>query len=378
MPTRLPFFEVEANAYLFPEKVRGTVVRKKPEEPVRQWCAYELIRAYGISISNIEFERSVRMGSRPHWIDILVSREGRPFVVVECKRASVTNLEEAMEQALSYADAPEIRAEFAVVSNGEDWRVKRRVNDQWCAVPDLPREIDCHSARSITDLLYSIDVIAPLLYKLNESLEGEEAQRFLSAMQELFCGVHMLTSDLDRDLLIATDNLLRVASLADEHPNYRFGKLKTAIDHFEAYRKRTGLSIEFYFGHEEISHQVQYIHASLLQIIESADAGVWDDMPLLRVNAAIAEYGIHQGRPKVLFPKMALSLHQTLHEFLNRALKVHLNAALPDHLDDILLGDMRRFCQAAWDALQVHERVSFREFVSAWVSFLFSKLRFSR
>jgi hypothetical protein len=283
-----------------------------------------------------------------------------------------------MEQAISYADAPEIQAEFAVVTNGKDWQVKRRVKAQWCAVPDLPREIDWHSAKPVTDLLYGIDAIAPLLYKLNTSLEGEDAQRFLAAMQKPFYGVHMLTSDLDRDLLIATDNLLRVAAMADEHPNYRFGKLKTAIEHFEAYRKQKGISIEFFFGNEEISHQVQYLHASLLQIIESAGVAVWDQMPLLRLDAAIAEYGMHQGRPKVLFPKVPLSLHQTLHDFLNRALTYHLNASLPDHLDDILIGDMRRFCQTAWDTVHVHEQISFRELVFAWVSFLFSKLRFSK
>lgn len=57
MAARLPVFRISPDAYLYPEKVKDTVVRKQPEEPVRQRYAYELICAYGIGIANIEFER---------------------------------------------------------------------------------------------------------------------------------------------------------------------------------------------------------------------------------------------------------------------------------------------------------------------------------
>ena len=101
-------------------------------------------------------------------------------------------------------------------------------------------------------------------------------------------------------------------------------------------------------------------------------------MPLLRLVTAIAEYGMGQGRAKVLFPKVRPSLHLSLHEFLNRALLLHLNASLPEHLDDILIGDMREFCHAGWEKVHVRERISFREFVSVWASFMFTKLRLSK
>jgi len=142
MSLRIPFFQIGPEAYLYPNKVQTAGDRKLAEEPVRQWCAHELIRAYGISIASIELERAVRMGSRPHWIDILVSCNGKPVAVVECKTPSERNLKKGMAQALSYADAPEIGAEFAVVTNGTDWQVRRRIQGKWCTVPDLPREID--------------------------------------------------------------------------------------------------------------------------------------------------------------------------------------------------------------------------------------------
>src|SRR5437667_457000 len=161
--SRLAFFKVKPDAYLYPDQVQVAGTRKQLEEPVRQWCAHELIRSYGISVANIEFERPVRMGSRNHWIDILVSREGKPSMVVECKKQSDQRADKGMDQALSYADAPEIRAEFAVFTNGKEWHVQRRIAGKWTPVPDLPREIDRRSVEPITGLLGGLEVLAPLL-----------------------------------------------------------------------------------------------------------------------------------------------------------------------------------------------------------------------
>lgn len=232
----MPFYQIMPAAYLYPDKVKAASDRKQLEEPVRQWCAYELIRTYGIAVINIEFERPVRMGSRPHWIDILVSREGKPSVVVECKKPSDRNADKALEQAVSYADAPEIQAEFAVVTNGKDWQVKRRILGKWCAVPDLSREVDQHTA--------------------------------------------------------------------------------------------------------------------------------------------LAEYGMRQGRQDELYPKSAPSLHRTLRDYLDYALIFHLNVSLPDHLDDIWIGDMRGYCRATWEQAEVDGSGGFSEFVGMWASLLVSKVQF--
>ena len=61
-----PFYQVNVEAYLFPERVKASNKRKKLEEPVRQRCAFELVRAYGISITDIEFERSTERSWSDH------------------------------------------------------------------------------------------------------------------------------------------------------------------------------------------------------------------------------------------------------------------------------------------------------------------------
>lgn len=128
---RRPFYEIDKSTYLFPSCSAQSGERGNPEEPVRQWCAFELLRAYGIPIGNIEFERKVRIGSKTYEIDILVCRDGKPWIVVECKEPAHTKHVAAMEQAVSYASGQEIRAEFAVYTNGHIWNVQRRFKNNW-------------------------------------------------------------------------------------------------------------------------------------------------------------------------------------------------------------------------------------------------------
>jgi hypothetical protein len=186
----------------------------------------------------------------------------------------------------------------------------------------------------------------------------------------------VLTSDIDRDLLIAADNLLRVMSLADEHPNYRLGKLSAAVQHFETYRNRKGIEREIFLSGGTIPHEIQYLHASLVEIAEVTQGISAGEAFLLRLDAALAEYGMRQGRREELYPKIGPSLHKTLRDYLNYALIFHLNVSLPDHLDDIWIGDMRSYCRSAWEEIQVEDRITPWELLSAWGSVILAKIQF--
>ncbi len=87
----------------------------------RQWCDPELIRAYGVRIDCIEIERLVKVARerRPHRIDVVVLRDGSPYVVVECKSRRIKSLDAAMKQARSYGDMPDVSATYAVATNGD-------------------------------------------------------------------------------------------------------------------------------------------------------------------------------------------------------------------------------------------------------------------
>jgi Type I restriction enzyme R protein N terminus (HSDR_N) len=206
--TRKPFYKISESAYLFSVRAQKASTsaqlqkakRGQPEEPIRQWCAYELIRAYGIMISDLQFERQVQTGSRPHRIDILVLRGGFPWAVIECKKPKHRKSEDGLKQAISYANAEDIRAEYAVYTNGKVWLVNRRVHDRWIPVPDLPEQTDHQIKMPMDELLDGIDMVAPLLYKLDEKIDGKNARTFLAAMQQFFNGKNLLTRDIDNDL----------------------------------------------------------------------------------------------------------------------------------------------------------------------------------
>lgn len=352
--------------------------RERPEEAVRQWCAYELMRAYGISISELEFERQAKVGSKAYRIDIVVSRRGIPWVVVECKEPDHKKSSEGMAQAISYADAQEIQATFAVYTNGTVWHVKRRVSEQWVAVPDLPLNIADPASEPITDLLRGLQVLAPLLHKLDKPIEGRDAQRFMNAMQRFFLGTNLLTSDADRELLFATDNLLRVLSVDPSDTHYRIGKLNTARSSFEIYRTKKDLGYEILptSAQETIRSEMHQLHASLLNMIESTQDLIGCDLLTLRLNIALLEYGQLLEGSKQAYPQVGQNLHHALRDFLNYAMAIHLNANLPDPLDDITVGDMRDYCHSAWVSFDADDRIAFREIVSALISSILRRLRF--
>lgn len=131
------FYTVDQKAWLFTVQAEDAE-RGKPEENVRQWCIYELLRSYGVLINNVKIECPVRVGTRTHRADIVVMREDRPYIVIECKSRRTRKHEEAMNQAISYATASDMNAEFAVYTNGDVWWVRRRVKDVWVPIPDLP------------------------------------------------------------------------------------------------------------------------------------------------------------------------------------------------------------------------------------------------
>ena len=81
---RRPFYQVPSGAWLFRSALPTDSKREQHEEPVRQWCAFELMRAYGIAVTDISLEQRARVGSKSYGIDLLVSRNGSPWIVIEC------------------------------------------------------------------------------------------------------------------------------------------------------------------------------------------------------------------------------------------------------------------------------------------------------
>jgi len=350
---RIAYYEIPRSAYLFRNGAAAPdSTLPSPEEPVRQWCAFELIRAYQIPLTALEFESSVKVGSKTYRIDILVRRESRPWIVVECKESSFKKGEDAIRQAISYADARDIQAEFAAYTNGFDWLVARRVRGEWVRIPDLPALLVDEGRQPLLDLLVCIHEVAPLVYKLDERLQDREAECFLSAMQRFFYGGNLLTDIVSKQLYHALDNLLRILSAQDAHPKYQWEKLKHAWHDWERYRKICGLeqSLGEPDDGDHLPMQLSRLQYEVQGLLEGAPKPYSGDALLIRLSVALLDYADMCSRRRQQFLEIPPQVHQTLREFLDLAFTVQLNVSLPDHIDTGIAGDVKSYCCLQWNS----------------------------
>ncbi len=225
---RSAFYKVDRGAWLLlPESRRLSKERASPEEAVRQWCLHELLRAYGVCVTNLEIERPVRVGTRRHRADIVVLRDGQPFIVIECKSRRTRKHDDAMLQAISYATAADMNAEFAAYTNGDIWWVRRRIRDQWVPVSDLPVFRNGTPTADWRDILLAVDRTGPVLYWMDEPVPAKHAPRYFGALQRFFHATNEITEDTDHRLRWAADHVLRVLDDVNRHPNYTGARCPT-------------------------------------------------------------------------------------------------------------------------------------------------------
>lgn len=98
------------------------IVRKKyvvltPEEWVRQHCIHFLHFEKKFPISLMAVEKQVKINSLTRRTDIVIySRQGKPFIVVECKAPEVSISQATFDQIARYN--LELDAPFLMVTNG--------------------------------------------------------------------------------------------------------------------------------------------------------------------------------------------------------------------------------------------------------------------
>ena len=350
---RQPFYEVDKAVFLFPAKSQSSGNSDTPEESVRQWCVFELMRAYGICIMDIEFERPVRVGSKTYRIDILVLRDGKPWIVIECKERNHSKHEDGMAQAISYAGAQEIQAKFAVYTNGNAWHVQRYYREQWIPVPDIPIPLGDQARQPIGGLLQTLHDVAPLLYILHKPLEGNEAKRFWGKLQGFFHGWNSLTWETGNgELHFGIELVLRVFEVGKPDEVYCHSKLEIARSHFERFREKAGFPYEIYplDPTHVLPARMRDLHNGLSSMITGTRELPAYDSYLLRFGVAILEYGLLWASSKEPYPKVGANVHTALQDYLSFALAIRMNVELPDNLDDGSMCDMRMHCHFAWDA----------------------------
>lgn len=344
---RAQFYQVPTDAWLF-RHADDSALAVPPEEQVRQWCLHELLRAYGISICDIAIEHPVKVARerKPNRIDIVVRRNSKIFIVIECKARGSTDHDVAMGQACNYAALPEVGAVFAVYTNGDVWWVRRCIRGEWAPVPDLPVFRNGNPDREWRDTLFAVNQVAPILFWLDEPVPAKFAPRYFGALHLFFCGANEITAGTNPNLLHAADNILRVLDDANDHPNYTGGKMSHACAALNTYWQVVGK--ETRFGGNELWEMAHSAWAELSMLLEGARDMAMLDHQVMRVIQSLLHYlnGI-KGR-RVRYQDVGPLIQSEIRNYIDLALKIRFNSRLPDTQDSIFIGDIRKFCEPSW------------------------------
>lgn len=118
--TNVPFeqynFQTSANTVY--DIARKKNVPFTPEELVRQTILHYLVHTQKIGLSLIAVERKLVINQQTKRFDLVVfNREGKPFILVECKSPEVTINIDTFLQSGNYNT--HLEAEFIWLSNGK-------------------------------------------------------------------------------------------------------------------------------------------------------------------------------------------------------------------------------------------------------------------
>jgi type I site-specific restriction endonuclease len=118
------------------DPVRQKHVADTPEERVRQ-ALIRLLKERGIPGALLAVEKSVRVQGAVRRPDIVVhDREGKPWMVVECKAPNVHIAQQTLDQVANYNRS--LGAPFVLVSNGVEHYCARVDQASMIFLEDLP------------------------------------------------------------------------------------------------------------------------------------------------------------------------------------------------------------------------------------------------
>ena len=127
----------ENNREMIFDESRRTWLKLTPEEWVRQNFIRYLIYTKKYPSSLVALEKKIMVGEMVRRFDILVfSKEHKPWMMVECKSASVPLSEDVLGQALRYNIAMPVQ--YLVITNGVSCMGFRKVNAELVSLDVLP------------------------------------------------------------------------------------------------------------------------------------------------------------------------------------------------------------------------------------------------
>jgi hypothetical protein len=340
------FFEVPESAYLFKRTIT-------PEEKVRQWALFELLSTYGVHINDIEIEKPVKVGTRTHRADIIISQNQVPYIVIECKRQEEDDLSSCLDQAISYASADSIKAEYAICTNSLIWAVRRKVERDWVIVPDIPprirQQVRC---TNLLDFVHISQSLMPLLYWLYRPVPKEYAQYFLG-LHNFFASYVIFMEDVNPILWDATESLLRVHKhdVTLMSP-YSSKKMQEACKGFISYFTSIGVEsqiqepLNFY---DETRSMTSLLLYNFSELAKNSYGLRYGEARFIRFITSLLQYLMHASEAGE-YLDIPITLVNEFKFFIEWLCENRLGVVFPDDLDE-LVADVENLCESAWKEL---------------------------
>lgn len=118
VPYKLSTKKIKHSVYVF-DVVRKKHVILTPEEFVRQQIVHFIIDKYKYPIQSIAVEKQIKVGERNKRFDIVIFKEAKPWMIVECKSNSTPLSQAVLQQIVEYNI--HLKANYLVITNGNNF-----------------------------------------------------------------------------------------------------------------------------------------------------------------------------------------------------------------------------------------------------------------
>ena len=107
--------QVQGKNQIF-DPFRKAWINLTPEEWVRQNTLQYLVQICSYPSSLIAVEKTIQLGELDKRFDIVVYKNDKPWMIIECKEARVEIGEKTLQQILQYQQV--LKAEYLIITNG--------------------------------------------------------------------------------------------------------------------------------------------------------------------------------------------------------------------------------------------------------------------
>jgi hypothetical protein len=118
------------------DECRKSWVALTPEEWVRQNLLQYLLQTMHYPQSLIAVEKEISLGDLKKRFDIVVFKDSKPWMIIECKEINVPLTEAVMTQILNYNIT--LQVEYLVITNGNETHALHLMNGSFVWLERLP------------------------------------------------------------------------------------------------------------------------------------------------------------------------------------------------------------------------------------------------